>query len=70
MEDRIEVLDRHMHVLHEDVIGRIAALPEYIGPTKAEFAELKEMIGRRLDPLEATVRQHSLDIERLKNSRG
>jgi predicted nucleic acid-binding Zn-ribbon protein len=54
---RIDGLDRNMHVLHEDVIGRIAAIPEYSGPSKAEFAELKEMIGRRLDPLEAVVRQ-------------
>jgi hypothetical protein len=59
-----------MHVLHEDVIARIAAIPEYTGPTKAEmdqgFADVREMISRRLDPLEATVRQHSIDIEQLK----
>jgi hypothetical protein len=58
-----------MHVLHEDVIARIAAIPEYAGPTKAEFAELKEMIGRRLDPLEVTVRHHTVEIERLKRTR-
>ena len=50
-----------MHVLHEGVIARIAAIPEYTDPTKAEmdqgFADLRETITRRLDPLEATVRQ-------------
>jgi archaellum component FlaC len=73
LETRVTDLARHMHVLHEDVIARIAAIPEYTGPTKAEmnhgFADLREMIGRRLDPLEATVRQHSIDIERLKQDR-
>ena len=33
------------------------------------FADLKEAIGRRLDPLEAAVRQHSNEIERLKQGR-
>jgi hypothetical protein len=74
LEGRIDDLDRHMHVLHEDVIARIAAIPEYTGPTKAEmdqgFADLREMISRRLDPLDATVRQHTIDIERLKQARG
>ena len=69
MSDRIETLDQHMHVLHEDVIARIAATREYTGPTRAEFAELKEMIGRRLDPLEATVRLHSREIDKLKRGR-
>ena len=69
LHGRIDDLDRHMHVLHEDVIARIAAIPEYSGPTKAEFAELREMIERRLDPLERVVRQHGADIERLKRSR-
>lgn len=63
---RIEDVDRHMHVRHEDVIARIAATPEYTGPTRAEFAELKEMLSRRLDPLEAAVRLHSVEIDQLK----
>jgi hypothetical protein len=50
-----------MHVLHEDVIARIAAIPEYTGPTKAEmqqgFAELRDAIDRRLVPLEAIARR-------------
>jgi chromosome segregation ATPase len=62
-------LDRHMHVLHEDVLDCIAATREYSGPTRTEFAELKEMIERRLDPLETAVRHHSLEIEQLKHSR-
>jgi hypothetical protein len=58
---RIDDLDRHMHVLHEDVITRIAAIPEYTGPTRAEmqqgFADLREAIERRLDPLEVIERR-------------
>ena len=73
LEGRIDDLGRHMHVLHEDVIARIAAIPEYTGPTKAEiqqaFAELRETIDWRLDPLEAIARQHTIEIERLKQSR-
>lgn len=73
LEGRIDDMDRHMHVLHEDVIARIAAIPEYAGPTKSEiqqgFAELRETIERRLDPLEAIVRQHTIEIERLKQAR-
>ena len=69
-DGRIDDLDQRMHVLHEDVIARIAAIPEYPGPTKAEFASLREMIERRLDPLEAVVREHSAEIEQLKHARG
>ena len=56
-----EDLGRQMRVLHEDAIERIEAIPEYTGPTRAEFnqgmADLREVIERRLDPLEATVRR-------------
>jgi hypothetical protein len=69
LEVRIGDVDRHMHVLHEDVIARIAAIPEYSGPTRTEFAEFRKLIERRLDPLERLVRQHDADIERLKRSR-
>ncbi len=65
----LEDLGRQMRVLHEDAIARIAATPEYTGPTKAEFAELRDMIGRRLDPLEAAVRDHSVRIGRLERDR-
>ena len=33
------------------------------------FADLREAIGRRLDPLETAVRHHSIEIERLKQGR-
>jgi hypothetical protein len=73
LEQRVEELDRHMHVLHEDTIARIAAIPEYTGPTKAEmdqgFAGIRELIARRIDPLEAVVRRHSIEIARLKRTR-
>lgn len=63
-------LKEHMLVLHEDVIARIAGIQEYKGPKQADFAELKEMIGRRIDPLEATVRHHTREIRRLKQRDG
>jgi exonuclease VII small subunit len=60
LESGQDELRRHMYVLHEDVIDRIKAIPTD-GPTKAEmkqgFDELREVIGRRLDPLEAAVRR-------------
>jgi predicted nuclease with TOPRIM domain len=53
-------LKHEMHVLHEDVIDRIKALPTDV-PSRAEmrqaFAEQDERIARRLDPLEAALRQ-------------
>jgi chromosome segregation ATPase len=67
MDGRLDDLDRHMHVLHEDLKHDISAM--YSGPTSAEFAELREIVERRLDPLEAAVRQHSIDIDRLKRER-
>jgi hypothetical protein len=57
LEGRLDDLDRHMHVLHEDVIARIAAIPKYTGPTKAEmkrgFADLRKAINRWLNPVDA-----------------
>ena len=53
-------LKHEMHVLHEDVIDRIKALPTDV-PSRVEmrqaFAEQDERIARRLDPLEAALRQ-------------
>jgi len=53
-------LKHEMHVLHEDVIDRIKALPTDV-TSRAEmrqaFAEQDERIARRLDPLEAALRQ-------------
>jgi chromosome segregation ATPase len=55
-----EDIRREMRILHEDVIGRIAALAPDFGPIRREFkqadAELRESIERRLDPLEAAIR--------------
>jgi archaellum component FlaC len=70
VESRVEDLDRHMHVLHEDVIDRIRSLANPDAITKRDlqrgFDELREAIGRRLDPLEATVRRHTDEIEQLQ----
>lgn len=70
LDTRIDDLNRHVHVLHEDVIARIEASSDRHAVTRGEFyaafADLQESIGRRLDPLEGIVRQHSVDIERLK----
>jgi predicted nucleic acid-binding Zn-ribbon protein len=63
---RLEDLGRHMRVLHEEAMAAIAATREYSGPTKAEFAELKDLLSQRIDPLEATVRIHSREIDGLK----
>jgi chromosome segregation ATPase len=60
LDTRIDALDRHMRVLHEDVLSRIAALGEHDWPTQAEmnqgFADLRDLINRRIDPLEAVLR--------------
>jgi septation ring formation regulator EzrA len=73
VDQRLDELDRHMHVLYEDVIARIAAIPDNASRLEAKidrgFTDLKEAISRRLDPLEAAVRQHSTEIERLKQGR-
>jgi chromosome segregation ATPase len=74
MRATADELRRHMGVLHEEAMDRIAAMPESVDALRVEmtrgFADITEMIGRRLDPLETTVRQHSVDIEQLKQTRG
>lgn len=54
-------LSRQMRVLHEDTIGRIAALAPEFAPIRREFAEadakLREELDRRLVPLEAQVQR-------------
>ncbi len=68
VDQRFDDLERHMHVLHEDVIARIAAIPDNTARLEARmdrgFAELKEALDRRLDPLEAVVRDHSAALRR------
>ena len=69
LDNRVDTLDRHMHVLHEETISRIAAISEEPLATRSEmnrgFSELKELISRRIDPLEMTVR----DLVRERNRR-
>ena len=62
LDGRVDELGRQMRGLHEDVIETIKAIPD---PTprleqvlKRETGQLREEIGRRLDPLEAAVRRH------------
>ena len=72
MDERFDSLHeevRHMGVLYEHAITTLADSHGYTGPTREEFAELKEMIGRRIEPLEKVVRRHSADIEDLKRNR-
>jgi hypothetical protein len=74
VDRRIEDLDQHMRVLHEDALERIASAPDHTPRLEAKLdqvvVDLKEAMGRRLDPLEAAVRHHSVEIERLKHGRG
>jgi hypothetical protein len=60
-------LDHHMRILHEDTLARVSGLFEERLATKAELdrglARTSEAADRRLGPLEATVRQHSVDID-------
>ena len=75
--DRIEAHLEHLHqrvgILHEDVLSRFAAIPDPTSRLEAKIdravAELTEVIGRRLDPLELAVRQHSKEIDQLKRRR-
>jgi hypothetical protein len=49
-----------MHVLHEDIRADLRALdfgPEVERRTMAAVGDLREEVNRRLDPLEATVRE-------------
>lgn len=69
LDKKIDDLDRHMHVLHEETRSQIAALPEATHATKTEVAELADRIERRLNPLEAAVRHHSTEIASLKEAR-
>jgi hypothetical protein len=64
---------REMRVLHEDVIGRIQDIAD---PTDSLRREMRagdrlvyENLARRIDPLELTVRDHSLELSRRRNRR-
>jgi len=66
-------LGHQMRVLHEDVIDRIKAIPDPTETIRREmrtgFAELREEMNRRIEPLELTVRDHSIELARLKEGR-
>ncbi len=66
LDGRIDTLDRHMHVLHEETISRIAAISELPWATKADINrvvdKIDELVDRRIVPLEVAVR--SLSRER------
>ena len=68
-KDDLQELRQHMNVLHEAVRADIKALGEPDSPTRREmregFDELKELIGRRLDPLELAVRHHTAELKKL-----
>ena len=61
IQQQSETLRQQMLVLHEDTIGRIAALAPDFAPIRREFAaadaQLREEIDRRLTPLEADARR-------------
>jgi chromosome segregation ATPase len=67
-------LRTHMGVLHEDGIARLKAMPERDVPTRSEvneaLAACREDTDRRLDPLEAIVREHSKQLGQPKRRRG
>ena len=73
IDERLDILNHRVGVLHEDTLSRIAAIDASDLPTKREmaqgFADLRELIERRHDPLELAVRQHTKEIERLKRRR-
>ena len=62
-----------MLVLHEDVIDRIAAIPDptdrILREMRAGFADMREWVDRRLTPIELLIRQHDVDIRDLKQAR-
>lgn len=70
---RFDGLDQRIGVMHEDLIRRIAGASERDAVSRQELkdavAALTEQFGRRLDPLEAAVREHSRDIAELKRTR-
>ena len=66
LQEGQQELRRHMGVLHEEILDRIAAIPhpDYSQfATKTDLADLKESIERRLDPLEWTVRKLASERE-------
>lgn len=73
LESRVTDLDRHMRVLHEDLVDRITAIADPTAMLRREIREgdaaVREDLTRRLDPLELVVRDHSATLARLRNPR-
>lgn len=61
--EKLNDLRRHMGVLHEDVVSRIAALAPDYAPIRREFRDadaiLREELSQRIQPLEAFAREHT-----------
>ena len=70
LDSRIDTLDRHMHVLHEDTISRIAGISELPWATTADIDrvvdKIDELVDRRIVPLEVAVRS----LNRARKTRG
>jgi hypothetical protein len=68
MDSQSAELRRHMGVLYEQTVESIAITrdptPHIDAKIDQAVIELTEKIGRRLDPLETAVRQHSAAIRR------
>jgi hypothetical protein len=66
-------LRRHMLLLHEVALDRIAAqgFPAQAGTTatKQDLRDLEERINRRLDPIEWAIKSHSAEIADLQRCR-
>jgi archaellum component FlaC len=69
VDARFDELRRHLHVFHEDMIERLASLREFSAPTRVEFFEFKDAVANELNPLKAVVRQHNIDIAKLRRER-
>jgi len=72
VDRRFDDQNGHMRVLYEDVIARIAAIvapSALIAAVERRIGELGDRIDRRLDPIEAAICQHSVDIAALKKAR-
>jgi DNA anti-recombination protein RmuC len=68
MDSQSTELRRHMGVLYEQTVESIAVTRDHTPHIDAKIdqavIELTERIGRRLDPIETVVRQHSAAIHR------
>jgi chromosome segregation ATPase len=78
VDEQLAELRRHMGVLHEEALGRIAGSRES-PKRRTPSAESTDALRRRLDPLEAlvpvvrehgaTLKRHETEIDRLRRRR-